>query len=104
MEIHGFVERHNESGVSGWCVYADEGTRSEPVSLQLYLDDLLLREVYTNRERDDIRRGYGVSEAGFLFSLRPELIDMFPEGSVLSVRTSDGVAVPILKPENTSQR
>ena len=31
MEIHGFVERHNESGVSGWCVYADEGTRSEPV-------------------------------------------------------------------------
>ncbi|WP_156946797.1 hypothetical protein [Ectothiorhodospira haloalkaliphila] len=100
MEIIGFVEHHNDRGVSGWCIHADPDMRSTPVSLQLYIGDLLLREAYTNRPREDIRRGHHVGEAGFLFSLRPDLLELLPENSVLRVTTASGTPVLPLKETN----
>lgn len=96
--VKGYVERHHAGGVSGWCVFEDEQSRLAPVTLGLYWGDVLLRTGYTNRVRDDIKRGWGgVEKAGFLFPLRDSLVKLLPAGTVLRVESmADHEPIPFL--------
>lgn len=68
-------------------MHQDKELRQTPVTLGLYWDDVLLRRGYTNRIREDIKRGYQADKAGFQFPLRESLTNLLPEGTTLRVDT-----------------
>lgn len=100
LAYRGFVEVHNVTGVSGWCVDAE--TPGQSVLLTCVCEGIELRKIFTSMERADIKRGHGADRAGFRFWIGDSLHRLLPAKSTVQVLLPDGTPLPVLKPESVS--
>ena len=98
----GYIEHHSKhNGISGWCVHKNKWlrNRNDPIILHIYANDILITKIKPYISRDDVFRGYNVRNSGFKLNLSETLIELIPEGTILSVRDKLGNELPILNKE-----